>query len=288
MASTQRYAYYPGCALETMAEEYNRSVTEVCRALGIELVEIPDWSCCGASSAHMTDYWLAHGLAARNLALAEKQGLDIAVACPACFQRLKSTQLELSSNPELAERLREQVGLAGEAKYRIRHILDIIYHDVGTERIKEKVTTPLEGLRVVGYYGCYLVRPPKLIGFDDPENPQLMDRLLEAAGAEVLDWDGKVDCCGGSLSLSEKGIAVKLVAHIAEAAQAVGADALVTACPLCQLNLETRQGREKPLPVFYFTELLGLALGLPASSWFKKHLISPLRLLKSHRLLVRS
>ena len=262
MASTQRYAYYPGCALETMAEEYNRSITEVSHALGIELVEIPDWSCCGASSAHMTDYWLAHGLAARNLALAEKQGLDIAVACPACFQRLKSTQLELSSNPELAGRLREQVGWTGEAKYRIRHILDIIYHDVGTERIKEKVTTPLEGLKVACYYGCYLVRPPKLIGFDDPENPQLMDRVLEAAGAEVLDWDGKVDCCGGSLSLSEKGIAAKLVAHITEAAKVVGADALVTACPLCQLNLETRQGREKPLPVFYFTELLGLALGL--------------------------
>jgi len=288
MESTQRYAYYPGCALESTAEEYNRSILEVGRALGIELVEIPDWSCCGASSAHMTDYWLAHGLAARNLVLAEKPGLDIAVACPACFQRLKSTQLELSDNPELEGKLRELIGLTGEGKYEIRHILDIIYHDVGVERIKEKVVKPLEGLRVVGYYGCYLVRPRELTGFDDPENPQLMDRVLEAAGAEVLDWDGKVDCCGGSLSLSERGVTARLVAHIFEAAQAAGAEALVTACPLCQLNLETRQEGDKPLPVFYFTELLGLALGLPTSSWFKKHLISPWRLLKSHQLLVQS
>jgi len=194
----------------------------------------------------------------------------------------------LRDNPELEGKLRELIGLTGEGKYEIRHILDIIYHDVGVERIKEKVVKPLEGLRVVGYYGCYLVRPRELTGFDDPENPQLLDRILEAAGAEVLDWDGKVDCCGGSLSLSERGVTGRLVAHIFEAAQAVGAEALVTACPLCQLNLETRQEGDKPLPVFYFTELLGLALGLPTSSWFKKHLISPWRLLKSHQLLVQS
>ena len=288
MTSKQRYAYYPGCALETTAREYNQSIIEVCRALDIELLEIPDWSCCGASSAHMTDYRLGHALAARNLGLAEKQGLDIAVACPACLQRLKSTQLELSNNPELAGELRELFSLTGERKYQIRHILDIIYHDVGAEKIKEKVTKPLEGLRVAGYYGCYLVRPQKLVAFDDPENPQSLDTVLAAAGAEVMDWDGKVDCCGGSLSLAEKGITARLVAHIFEAAQAAGAEALVTACPLCQLNLETRQGGDKPLPVFYFTELLGLALGLPAGSWFKKHLISPWRLLESHRLLVRS
>ena len=285
MVSTRRYAYYPGCSLESTAREYNLSVLEVCRALGVELAEIPDWNCCGASSAHMTDYWLSHALPARNLALAERQGTDIAVACPACFQRLKSTQLKARDNPELKERLSELTGLTWEAEYEVRHVLDIIYHDIGSKRVKEKVTKPLEGLKVACYYGCYLVRPPKLTGFDDPENPCSMDLLLEAAGAEVLDWDGKVDCCGGSLSLSEKGLAAKLVTHISKAAQAVGAEVLVTACPLCQLNLEIRQDVEKPLPAFYFTELLGLALGLSASSWFKKHLISPFSLLRSQRLL---
>ncbi|MFC1870353.1 CoB--CoM heterodisulfide reductase iron-sulfur subunit B family protein [Chloroflexota bacterium] len=285
MASTQRYAYYPGCALESTAGEYHRSILEVCQALGIELVEIPDWTCCGASSAHMTDYWLSHALPARNLALAEEQGMDIAVACPACFQRLKSTQLAARDDPELKERLIGLIDLTWGARYEVRHILDIIYHDIGAERMKEEVTRPLEGLKVACYYGCYLVRPPKLTGCDDPENPQTMDRLLQAAGAEVLDWDGKVECCGGSLALSEKGLAAKLVTHIAKAAQAAGAEALVTACPLCQLNLEMRQDVKKPLPVFYFTELLGLALGLFAGSWLQKHLISPLRLLRRHRLL---
>jgi len=286
MAHEQRYAYYPGCSLETTSEEYNRSLLDVCQALGLEMVEIPDWICCGASSAHMTDYWLAHALAAENLALAEKMGLDIAVACPACFQRLRSTQQEADGNPELAERLREQTGWTGEGTYQIRHILDIIYNDVGIELIKEKVVKPLDGLKVACYYGCYLVRPPELTGFDDPENPQLMDRVVEATGAEVLDWDGKVYCCGGSLALGEKSLTVKLVSDIFVVAQAVGAEALVTACPLCQINLETRQGGENPLPVFYFTELLGLAMGLSTGSWFKKHLINPARLLKAHRLLV--
>ena len=288
MEFSQQYAYYPGCALESTAREYNQSVLAVCRALGIELLELPDWSCCGASSAHMTDSRLGHALPARELAQADNQGLDIAVACPACYQRLKSTQLAVKDNPELAERLRELTGWTGSEEREIRHVLEIIYHDVGVERIREKIAIALSGLKVVCYYGCYLVRPRELTGFDDPENPRIMDWLMASAGAEVLDWDGKVDCCGGSLSLSERDVTTRLVAHIGEAARDAGAEAVVTACPLCQLNLETRQGGDKPLPVFYFTELLGLALGLPAGSWFKRHLISPLSLLKSHRLPVKS
>ena len=282
--SVRRYAYYPGCSLSSLALEYNQSVLEVCRALGIELVEIPDWSCCGASSAHMTDDWLGHALAARNLALAARQGGDIAVACPACFQRLNSTQLEVSNNHDLQEKLRE-LELTVDTRGEIRHVLDIINRDVGTQRIREKVVRSLNGLKVVCYYGCYLVRPPELTACDDPENPQGMDRLVAATGAEVWDWDGKVDCCGGSISVSNKKVAVDLVTHIAHDAQTVGAEAVVTACPLCQINLETRQNTEKPLPVFYFTELLGLALGLSARPWFKRHIISPVPLLKAHRLL---
>jgi heterodisulfide reductase subunit B len=280
-----KYAYYPGCTQETTAKEYNQSALAVCQALGIELAELPDWSCCGASSGHSTDYWLSHALPGRNLAIAEREGLDIAVSCPACFLRLKNTWHEFKSEARLKERLPELINLPYEAKYRIRHLLDIICNVVGTEAIKEKAKKPLTGLRVVSYYGCYLVRPPELTGFDDPENPQTMDRLLQALGAEVLDWRGKVDCCGGSLSLTKRDVVTKLVAGIGDAAREVGAEAIVTACGLCHANLETRQVGGNPLPVFYFTELIGLALGLGSEPWFKKHLVSPFGLLKRHGLL---
>ena len=288
MEFNRKYAYYPGCALESTAREYNQSVLAVSRDLGIELSALPDWSCCGASSAHMTDSRLAHALPAMELARAESAGLDIAVACPACYQRLKSTQLAARENPELAGRLRELTGWTGSELREIRHVMEIIYNEVGSERIKERITRPLGGLKVVCYYGCYLVRPRELTGFDDPENPIIMDQLMATAGAQALDWDGKVDCCGGSLSLADKGVTTRLVGHIFEAARDAGAEAVVTACPLCQLNLETRQGGDKPLPVFYFTELLGLALGLPAGPWFRRHLVNPSSLLKSHRLPVQS
>jgi len=277
-----KYAYYPGCTQETTAEEYNQSVLEVCQALGIELAELPDWNCCGASSGHSTDYWLSHALPGRNLAIAEREGLDIAVACPACFLRLKNTRHEFESEAKLKEKLPELINLPYEAKYEVRHLLDIICNVVGIEAVKEKMKKPLTGLRVVSYYGCYLVRPPGLTGFDDPENPQTMDILMKALGAEVFDWRAKVDCCGGSLSFTRKDVVAKLVAGICDAAREVEAEALVTACPLCQANLETRQMGENALPIFYFTELVGLALGCHAQPWFKKHLISPFDLLRRH------
>ena len=163
-------------------------------------------------------------------------------------------------------------------------ILTIILTMVGLIR-EQKVKKPLRGLKVVPYYGCYLIRPPELTGFDDPENPQTMDRLLQALGAEVLDWRAKVDCCGGSLSLTTREVVTRLVNNIRNAADEVGAEAIVTACGLCHANLESRQVGEKPLPVFYFTELIGLAFGLDARPWLKKHLISPFELLEKHGLL---
>lgn len=280
-----RYAYYPGCTQETTAKEYNQSVFAVCQALGIELAELPDWNCCGASSGHSTNYWLSHALPGRNLAIAESEGLDIAVTCPACFLRLRSTRHEFKNKAKLRERLPELIDMPYEAKYEVRHLLDIMCNSEATETIEANVKKPLNGLRVAAYYGCYLVRPPELTGFDDPENPQTMDRLLEALGAEVLDWRGKVDCCGGSLSFTRKDMVAKLVAGICDAAREVGAEAIVTACSLCQANLETRQVGEKPLPIFYFTELIGLALGCDSAPWFKKHLVSPSELLRRHSLL---
>jgi heterodisulfide reductase subunit B len=280
-----KYAYYPGCSLEAaLAKEYDLSTKAVCEKLGIELEELHDWNCCGASSGHSTSYLLNHAIVGRNLAIAEKQGLDIVAACPACYVRLKHTRHEVMEKPELKEQVVEATGLPYEAKYDVRHILDILCNEVGIKAIKEKVTRPLTGLKLVAYYGCFLVRPPKVVAFDDPENPQSMDKLLTAAGADVRDWAGKVDCCGGSLALTKRDIVVRLVKEIVEMARGVGAEALVSACPLCQMNLDDRQDfGANPLPVFYFTELVGLAMGdSGAKNWFKKHLVSPVKLLKSH------
>ena len=282
-----RYAYYPGCSLEAMAREYDQSVRAVCAHLGIELSELPDWSCCGASSGHSTSRWLACTLAGRNLVLAEGMKLDIAVACPACYVRLRNAHHEMQRDNRLREELSSVMAVPYRAEYSTRHLLDIICHDVGLENLKNKVVKPLQGLKLAAYYGCYLVRPPELVAFDDPENPQCLDTLLDTLGAEARDWSGKVDCCGGSLSLSKREIAGHLVAELVEMAGRAGAEAMVTACPLCHANLEMRQtGADgDKLPVFYFTELIGLALGIAeARAWLGKHLISPSGLLASHGL----
>ena len=282
-----KYAYYPGCSLESTAREYDLSVRAVCSNLGIELAELPDWSCCGASSGHSTNRRLAHALAGRNLALAEKEGLDIAVACPACYLRLRTTYKEMKEDSKQREELVKLIDMPYEARYNTRHLLDIIYNDIGLENVKKRLTKPLRGLKLACYYGCYLVRPPKVVAFDDPENPKSMDMLLDTLGAEVRDWSGKVDCCGGSLSLSKREIARQLVGEITEMARKAGVQAIVTACPLCHSNLETRQdaGRQNRLPIFYFTELIGLAIGIAeARSWLKRHLIPSSSLLASYGL----
>ena len=280
-----KYAYYPGCSLESTAKAYDLSVRAVCQNLAVELEEIEDWNCCGASSGHCTNYRLSHALAGRNLALAEREGLDIAVACPACFLRLKSTRHEVRADARLKKELAELIDLPYEAKYDTKHLLDIICREVGMEEVGKRVEKPLAGLKLVSYYGCFLVRPPKVTQFDDPENPQSMDILMDALGAEVLDWSGKVDCCGGSISITKRDIGAKLVSEIADAARGVGAEAIVTACPLCQSNLESRQGSQA-LPTFYFSELIGLSFGMKeANTWFRRHLVSPVALLASHGLL---
>jgi heterodisulfide reductase subunit B len=230
---------------------------------------------------------LACTLAGRNLVLAEGMKLDIAVACPACYVRLRNAHHEMQSDNRLREELSSVMSVPYRAEYSTRHLLDIICHDVGLENLKNKVVKPLQGLKLAAYYGCYLVRPPELVAFDDPENPQCLDTLLDTLGAEVRDWSGKVDCCGGSLSLSKREIAGQLVEELVEMAGRAGAEAMVTACPLCHANLEMRQtGADgDKLPVFYFTELIGLALGIAeARAWLGRHLISPSGLLASHGL----
>ncbi len=279
-----KYSYYPGCSLGATAKEYDLSVRAVARMLDVELVELEDWNCCGASSGHNTNYQLSLALPARNLAVAEKEGLDLAVACAACFLRFKQTNHELRTNDSLRQEIEKIIGMPYKGSVEVKHLLDIFSREVGLTEIQQRVKKPLKGLKVAAYYGCYLVRPPEITQFDDPENPRLMDDLLNVLGAEAVDWSHKVECCGGSLLLSRVDIVMKLVEDICRAALEAGAAAIVTACPLCQANLDTRQRSPERIPILYFSELLGLALGVESKavkSWWKRHINTPEGVLKS-------
>lgn len=282
-----QYTYYPGCSLESLAKEYDQSVRASAEMLDVDLTELEDWNCCGASSGHCTNRELAVALPARNLALAEQQGQDVAVACAACFLRFKQTTHDLRKDSALLEQTSKTIGLPFEAKVEVRHFVDIFAREVGIDVIKQRVKKPLDGMKVVCYYGCYLTRPPDVTQFDDPENPTIMDELLTALGAETLSWTHKVECCGGNLMLSRSDIVSKLVGDIVQAARDAGAEAIITACPLCEANLDTRQPGPETMPAFYFSELLALALGAEPSkvkSWMKRHVLSPLSILSGHNL----
>jgi heterodisulfide reductase subunit B len=253
--------------------------------LGAELNEIEGWNCCGASSAHALSHRLALTLPARNLALAQQAGGDLVIPCAACYNRLKGAELALRSSPEARAEIQGDVGFEYTGQVRIRPLLAILHEDFGPERVAAETRRPLAGLKVVSYYGCLLVRPPRVAQFDDPDDPQVMASLLRAAGADVRPWSHATDCCGAGLSLPRSDAVYRLVGRLAERAREAGAEALVTACPLCQVNLEMRQPAAPRLPAFYFTELLGLAFDLPeARRWWPKHLIDPRPLLRSHNL----
>lgn len=281
------YSYYPGCSLHSTGLEYGLSTRAVFDALELGLIELEGWNCCGASSAHALDHTLSLALPARNLALAQEIGYDLVAPCAACFNRMKSADNTLRSDPAVRSEVEAIVGFQYNGNIAVRPVLAVLYEDYGVDAIAARVQKPLHGLKVVTYYGCLLVRPPEVTQFDDPNHPRVMAALLEALGAEVMPWSHATDCCGAGLSLSRADVVQKLVGRLAERAREAGADALVTACPLCQVNLEMRQTAEPKMPAFYFTELLGYALGVPeANKWWSKHLIDPRPLLKSAGLTV--
>ena len=262
-----KVAYYPGCSYETSGKDYEISAKMVCNKLGIDLVEIPDWSCCGSTAAHSTDHLLAVSLAARNLALVEKMGFDtVTASCSACYQRLALAQAELAQDKKLLEQVNEITGYDYKAAVKVNSILEIIA-GLDEESIKAKITRSMENFRIAPYYGCLLVRPSK-VKIDDPENPTIMDRMLQTTGAQVVDWSHKTECCGASLSVSNNDIVISLVSRIIKAANAADANCIVTACALCHLNLDYYQsfaaqtkGALKEMPIFYFPQILGLAMG---------------------------
>jgi heterodisulfide reductase subunit B len=276
-------AYYPGCSLEGTASEYDRSTRAVARSLGVELKELDDWNCCGASSAHCLDEELSVELPARNLRLLEKQENDLLVPCAACYSRLKKAHKEL---------LRSDAS-SYEGKHHVNFLLDFLSRDDMVEKIRERVERPLKGLDVVCYYGCLTVRPPKVTDVSNYENPTHMDRVVEALGATVRPWSFKTDCCGSGLALARDDLVVRLSARILDMAREAGAEAVVVACPMCHANLDGRQrdmtrtlGREYKVPVYYITELIGLAFRSDeAGSWLGKHLTESTQLLVSKGLL---
>ena len=275
-----KVSYYPGCALHGTAREYDESTKAMSALLGVELCELPDWNCCGASSAHVTDDSLAHNLVARNLAIAEKEGRDVVVPCAACYSRLKGGEREMEAGGK-------------KLPFRILSLLELLVDEDLPDRIKGMIKRPLTGLKMVSYYGCLLVRPPKVTGAKKYENPEEMDRLLSLMGAEMIPWSYKTDCCGGSLVLTRTDIVRRLTRKLFDKALEAGAEAIAVACPLCQSNLDTRQeeisaeaGKKYELPILYFTELIGLSLGHPdAGKWWKRHFVDPTKLLTSKGLL---
>ncbi|MFH1860841.1 MAG: CoB--CoM heterodisulfide reductase iron-sulfur subunit B family protein [bacterium] len=275
-----RFSYYPGCSLHSTGKEYGESTQAVCQALGIELVEIPDWNCCGASAGHSLCHDLAVQLSGRNILLAQKQGLDIAVPCSACYHNLRQADEELRASADKQKGLEQSTGMQFAGNIRTRHLLDVIYHEVGIDNIRKMVRKSLQGLKIVPYYGCLITRPSHKDRFDSVEQPQSMDRLLEACGCDVTKWSYKTDCCGAGLSLPQSEIVVDLVTKLIDMAKQAGAQCIVTACPMCQANLEMRQNGAN-MPVLYFTEVIGMALGMKdVGSWLNKHLVSTAELLE--------
>ena len=268
------YAFYPGCSLEGTARDFHVSTLAVAKAMGMALPEIPGWICCGSTAAHSSDPVLALALPAQNLLAAAQMNASgpaptVAVACAACYSRLKVANHHIAHDPQARQQVAQAVGADYDGKVPVKHLLEILGRDLGAKEIAARIRRPLKGLKVVCYYGCLLSRPPEITNFDDAENPRLMDDVMEAAGATVLDWPHKTECCGASYSITDSSIVEKLSREILSMARQAGADCIVTACPLCQLNLDMRQkdieGRfneQYGLPVFYFSQLLGLAMGL--------------------------
>jgi len=275
-----KIGFYPGCSLTGSSREYNESVVALAKALDIELIEINDWNCCGATAAHVMNEELSLSLPARIMALAEEQGLtEVVVPCAACYNRLKVTQHELEDDTKRS-RVVEILKLPYKGDLRIINVLQML-EAFGAENIKARVTHPFAH-KVACYYGCLLVRPHSILKFDRVEDPQSMDSLIRGIGGTALDWAFKTECCGAGFSVSRTDIVAKLSGNVLKDAYERGAEALIVACPLCQSNLDMRRGAinkslETPIdiPVIYITQAIGLALGIGAKELgLKRHFVT--------------
>jgi heterodisulfide reductase subunit B len=286
-----KIAYYPGCSLHSSAAEYGKTTEAIAEALGLELVAPQGWICCGSSPAHSTDHVLATKYPIVNLSIVEQMGLEeVTAPCSACYIRFKAATHEMAHNPDIARRVNDEIKYEYQGKVRVMHLVEALIEKVGLDKIESAVKKPLAGLKLACYYGCYLTRPADITGAKHPEYPMEMDYLMQCLGAEVVDWDYKTDCCGGSLGLTQTPIAHEMTAKVLRNARERGADAVVTVCPLCHVNIDGRQAQIKELgfdiPIFYATQLATIALGLGAkAAMLNKNLVDPRPLLQQRGLI---
>jgi heterodisulfide reductase subunit B len=287
------YAYYPGCSLHASAKEYDISTRGVCKVLKIGLEEVPDWLCCGATPAHNVDELLSLSLCAKNLSLADEVEGDLAVVCAACFSRLKTTQHHLRHNDVQRKQVETAIAAPAPLGKKVKHMLEILAKDYGLDKLANAVTRPLTGLKVACYYGCLLTRPPDVPELDCVEAPTIMEDVLNAVGAETVSWSHRLECCGANFTLSRPGVVLQLSNAILDSAKAAGAECILVACPLCHGNLDIRQKEIEEgynthynMPVFYITQMVGLAVGVPATRLgLESMMVNPLPLLKEKKLL---
>ncbi len=279
----KKYAYYPGCSLEKMASSYHKSALETTRIFDIDLQELDDWNCCGATTYFHVDQLLAYTLVSRNLALAEKVGLDLVAPCSACYKNAYFTNQLLQEDKDLAEHINfalEEDDLQFNAQIEVFHLIEVFAQEIGPEAIREKVTNPLKGLSIAPYYGCQIVRPRKIS--EGVEDPQYFEEMITAMGGEPTHFPERLRCCGGSLIMTSREAALDMVRILLASAENNGAHVIATACPMCQVNLECYQnavneeyGTNFHLPILYFTQLLGIALGIsPKKLGFGVELVS--------------
>ena len=276
-----QYAFFPGCSACSTGQTFTASTNYIAKKIGLELTEIDDWCCCGASAAKLTNDDLMHALPARSLALSERQqpDRDVVAACAGCYAALKGAVHFARESEQNRAHVSDLIEMDYQAKADVRSLLEILVQPDVSQKIVQALARTLGGLKVACYYGCALVRPAAVCEFDDVENPMSMDALMNAAGAQCVDWAYKTECCGASNHVVAPATARKAVERILRNAQANGAEAIVTACPLCWLNLDMREsqinkemGTDYHIPVYYFTELLAMAMGATAREiGLKKH-----------------
>jgi heterodisulfide reductase subunit B2 len=283
------FGYYPGCSLHATAKEYGASMEAVCKVFNIKLQEVDDWNCCGATPAHTTKEELGIALPYANIVNASKQGLQNLVApCAACYNRLKVADYEVHHSKDIKARMEFVIGETAVNDLRIMNILEFFKEQFAIRNLQSEIKQPLKDLKIASYYGCLLVRPGKILQFDDEEDPTSMDDLISVIGATPIQWSSKTECCGGSHAIPMKGIVLDLVKKILDSAKNTGADCIAVACPLCQANLDMRQnqinkkyGTNFNIPVLYITQLIGLALGIPFKELgLDSHFINPNAILR--------
>ena len=289
------YSYYPGCSLHASGREYDISTRALFKALNMGLKEVPDWFCCGATPAHNVDELLSLSLCAKNLVLADEVEGDLAVACAACFSRLKTAQHHLEEDDGKRRQVEKAIDGPVKIDKPVKHILEILAKEYGLARLEESVKKPLSGLKVACYYGCLLTRPPEVPELDDCEDPRIMEDILRALGAEPVQWSHRMECCGANFTLSRPGVVLKLSDAILNSARLAEADCIMVACPLCHGNLDIRQqkidsrnkGEENyDTPIFYVTQLAALAMGVASDSLgFESVCVDPKPMLKGKGLL---